>query len=467
MSQSADVVVLGLGPGGEEVVSNCLNGGLSVIGIEAELVGGECAFWGCVPTKMAIRAGTTIAEARRVDKLAGGAEVHPEWAPVFERNRDVATHNWSDEQGASHIVESGGTLIRGRGRITSPRTVEVNGETYEATKALVIATGTKPSIPPIDGLDKISYWTNREAVKAEGLPESMIILGGGAIGCEFAQLFARFDVDVTLVEPAERLIAGEEPEASEVLLHALRSAGISVHLNLGASKVVPTEPLTVQLENGEALRAEVLLVATGRQVDLESIGANALSGGLESEKALPTDDLMRVLDSGGKSIEGVYAVGDVAGKGGAFTHVAVTHGRMVADQLLGRKTVPFGERAVGHVTFTDPEVGAVGLTEAAARDKGLDIAVASYPMEKVARAWMHGPGNEGILKIIVDRKSETLVGATVVGPHAGEVLSGFTAAVAGNIPIGTLRSTVWAYPTYHRGFDAVFDELPDDLKKLR
>ena len=465
---AADVIVLGVGPGGEQVVGDLLNAGLSVIAIEAGLVGGECPYWGCIPSKTAIRAATTIEEARRLNALAGTATVHPDWAPVARRIRDEMTDNWDDKVAADRITDKGGNLIRGRGVVTGPRSVEVDGTIYVARRALVIATGTVSAIPPVERIDQVKYWTNRDAMETTYVPDSMIVLGGGAIGCELAQVFARFGSSVTLVEFAPRLLAAEEPEVSEIVEKSLKADGIDVRVGVGAKKAYDGTPVELQLSDGSFATGDVVLLATGRKVDLVSIGADSIGAGPANghDRALPTDDYLRVLGPDGQPIEGVYGVGDVVGKG-AFTHVATTQGRMVVDQILGKETRPFNERSVGHVTFTDPEVGGVGLTEQAARDQGIDVATATYPMQHVSRAFIHGPGNEGLLKVVVDRASRTVVGATVVGPHAGEVLSGLTVAVAGKVSLDDLITTVWAFPTYHRGYDAVFGELPQDLRPIR
>lgn len=468
MTTTADVIVLGVGPAGEQLVADLLRGGLSVIAIEAGLVGGECPYWGCIPSKIAIRGATTLTEGRRVNTLAGKAQIEPDWTPVAKRIREEATDNWNDQAAADRITDKGGTLIRGHGKVTGPRTVEVNQITYTATTALVIATGTTPAVPPIPGLAETGYWTNHEALETTYVPDSMVVLGGGAIGCELAQAFARFGSKVSVIETGDRLLAPEEPEASEIVQHSLINDGISVHTGAGVKEVHRGNPHQVELADGTTIPAEVVLVAAGRRLNLEAVGVDAIGAGPANghEKAIPTDDFMRVLDPGQQPIEGVYAAGDVAGKG-AFTHVAVTQARMIADQLLGKQTKPFNERAVGHVTFTDPEVGSVGLTEKAANQQGHTIAVATYPMEKVSRGFIHGPGNEGILKLIVDTEDRTVIGATVVGPHAGEVLSGLTVAVAGKVSIDDLITTVWAFPTYHRGYDSALFELPEDLRPIR
>jgi len=464
---TAEVIVVGLGPGGEQVILDLVREGVDVIGIEAQMVGGECPYWGCIPSKMALRAATTLTEAAHVNELAGKAEVAPNWAPVAKRIREKATDYWNDKVAVDRILEGGGIVVKGRGVITGSRTVEVMGTQYTATRALVIATGTVAALPPVEGLADIDFWTNRGALHTETVPDSLIVLGGGAIGCELAQVFARFGAEVTIVEFAPRLLALEEPEVGEILKNVFEADGIKVLTGVGATKVSGSKQINVELSDGSSISASQLLIATGRKIVLAELGADSIGAGPDNghTRFLPTNDFMRVTVEG-EPIEGVFAVGDVAGKG-AFTHVATLQGRMVADQILGRETIGWSKRVTGHVTFTDPEIGSVGLSEASAREQGYDVVVATYPMESVSRAFIHGAGNEGILKIVVDRASKCIIGATVAGPHAGEVLSGLTVAVAGAVPLENLITTGWAFPTYHRGYDSVLAALPEDLRPIR
>lgn len=441
----ADVVVLGMGPGGEDVAGSLASAGLSVIGIEAGLVGGECPYWGCIPSKMMIRAANLLAEARRIPGVAGSATVSPDWAPVAARIRAEATDNWDDTVAVDRFVGKGGTFVRGRGRLVAFDVVEVNGERYQATRALVVATGTTAAVPPITGLAGTPYWTNREAIEVEELPRSIVVLGGGAIGAELAQVYARFGTDVTIVEALPRLLPLEEPEAGGLLADVFRGEGIDVVTGAGAERVDYDGKFRVAVNGGRDVVAERLLVATGRRVDLAALGAGVLGVDVATTRALPVDEHLRVTD-------GVWAVGDVTGRG-AFTHVAMYQASIAVADILGVQHRPADYSALPRVTFTDPEVGSVGLTVQAARDAGIDIAIGRADVPSTARGWLHKTGNEGFIQLVADRGRGVLVGATSVGPHGGEVLGLLTLAVHAGVPIDELRSMIYAYPTFHRGVE--------------
>src|SRR6267378_1854712 len=265
MTERVDAIVLGLGVGGEEVANSLADNGLNVVGIESNLVGGECPYFGCIPTKMMIRADDMVAEGRRIPGFAGEATVKPDWKPVARRIRDVATDNWNDRVAVERFERKGGHFVRGAGKLAGPGKVSVNGTTYEASRAIVISTGTSPAVPPIPGLDRVRYWTNREAVKVEELPESLIILGGGAIGVELSQVFARFGVKVSIIEGMSRVLAVEEPEASAVLAEVLQRDGIELWLGSRPQSVEPHgDAIAVNLDGGRQVMGQVLLVATGR-----------------------------------------------------------------------------------------------------------------------------------------------------------------------------------------------------------
>ena len=450
MTERADVVVVGMGPGGEEVAGSLAHAGLDVVGIEKKLLGGECPYWGCIPSKMMIRAANLLAEARRIPGMAGESSVSPSWAPVAARIRDEATDDWDDRVAVERFEGKGGRFVRGEGRLAGPGRVAVGDTTFEASRAVVLGTGTEPSIPPIPGLADVPYWTNRDAIEAKDLPTTLTVLGGGAVGVELAQVFARFGVAVTVVEAMPRLLPPEEPEASALLAEILPRDGIVLRVGVQATRVSAQDgALIVHLADGDAVAGERLLVATGRRADLSRLGLASV-GIDETQRWLPVDDHLR-------AGPGLWAVGDVTGAG-AFTHVSVYQGRIAIADILGRETPPADYRALPRVTFTDPEVGSVGLSEAAARERGLLVRTGSTQVPSTARGWIHKAGNEGFIKLIEDADRGVLVGATSVGPVGGEVLGLLTLAVHAEVPVQSLATMIYAYPTFHRGVeDAVRD----------
>jgi pyruvate/2-oxoglutarate dehydrogenase complex dihydrolipoamide dehydrogenase (E3) component len=448
----ADAVVVGLGPGGEQVAEDLADAGLEVIGVEAELVGGECPYWGCVPSKMMVRAADLLAEARRIPGMAGDAQVEPSWSPVARRIRDEATDSWDDTVAVERLEGKGGRLVRGRARVIGPQTVEVAGETLTARRALVLATGQRPWTPP--AFEGVPHWTNREAVAAEEVPGSLLVIGGGAIGLEIGQAMSRFGAKVCIVETADRLVAAEEPEASERITELLTDEGIEVHTGAKIERVESADAgVTVQLAGGATVRGERLLVATGRRSDLASLGVGAL-GVDEQARSIPVDGRMRVAP-------GVWAVGDVTGKG-AFTHVAVYQARLCVADILGEPRPEADYRAVPRVTFTDPEIGSVGVTEAQARAEGGDVAVFAEPIESSARGWIHR--GHGIVKVVA--RDGLVVGATSMGPSGGEVLGLLVLAVHARVSVETLRTMIFAYPTFHRAVDSALWSPPSKAAKM-
>ena len=450
-----DVVVVGLGPGGEYAADQLAKAGLVVAGVENSLVGGECPYWGCVPSKMMIRAADLVTEGRRIPGMAGSAAVRPEWAPVAGRIRDEATDNWDDKAAADRFTGLGGLLFRGQGTIIAPGRVAVGDHVLRARRAIVINTGTAPAIPPIPGLAGTPYWTNHQAIEAEQVPDSLLVLGGGAIGAELAQVFSRFGAEVTVVEALDRLLPPEEPEAGALLAEVFGREGIGVRTGAKAEHVTHDggaggrAGFTVTLADGTELGGSALLVATGRRADLAAVGAGSV-GIDENQRAVPVDDHMR-------AAPGVWALGDVVGKG-AFTHMSMYHAEIVVADILGREHHPAEYHAVPRVTFTDPEIGSVGLTEAQAREQGLDVRTGLTQVPTSTRGWIHKAGNDGFIKLVEDARRGVLVGATSSGPWGGEVLSMLTLAVHAPVPTKRLREMIYAYPTFHR---AVEDALRD------
>ena len=453
MSERVDVVVLGMGIAGELIAGELADTGLSVVGIDHLLVGGECPYWGCVPTKMIVRAANALAEARRVNKIAGAATVEPSWEPVARRIRDDATANWDDREAVERFEARGGRFVRGTGRLVGPHAVGVGDAVFEASRAVVVATGSAAVIPPIPGLDTVDYWTNREVVMAKELPDSLLVLGGGAIGLELAQALQRFGVAVSIVEALDRLLPPEEPEVSALVEEVLRAEGADVHTGVKASGVRRADGgIALGLDNGRELVGERLLVATGRRADLAALGV-ANAGLDEKARWIAVDGRMRAGD-------GLWAVGDVTGVG-LFTHIGVYQGRIALDDILGREPTPADYRALPRVTFTDPEVGSVGKNEAAARDEGIRVRVGTATVPSSARGWIHGIGNEGLIKLVEDADRGVLVGATSVGPAGGEVLSMLTLAVHAEVPTTELRRMIYAYPTFHRAVEDALRDLAD------
>ena len=445
-----DVVVLGLGPGGEHVAIKLARAGLDVIGIEDRLVGGECPYYGCVPSKMMIAAAHVVAAARKVSQFGGTATVEPDWSEVARRVRDEATDDWDDTVAVKRLEDSGARFHRGRGVLDGPGRVRVGGATYVARKGVVLNTGTRPAAPPIDGLEGTPYWTNRDAVTVTDLPASLAVLGGGPIGCEFAQVFARYGVDVTVVEVADRLVAVEEPEASEALTQAFRDEGITVLAGATVESVTHGDDGFTLRVDGQPVRAEKLLVASGRHANLDFVGLDTV--GLPDDlEVVETDERMRA----GQLL---WAIGDITGKG-AFTHVSMYQAAVVVRDALGEDGPWADYRAVPRVTFTAPEVASVGLSERAARDAGLDVAVSTGDLG--ARGWL--AKEQGIIKLVADRRRGVLVGGCVVAESGGEILSMLEAAVHAEIPVATLLSMHFAYPTYHRALEHALKEL--DLTK--
>ncbi len=451
MEESFDVICIGAGPAGEALTSELAGSGLTLAVIEKALVGGECAYYGCMPSKTLLRSAEVIAEAGRARELAAS---RVDWAVDFAKvHARVAwmTRDLDDTQAARALENEGARVFRGEGRLTGPRTVMVADRRLTAKRSVVIATGTAPAAPPIPGLDAQPYWTNREAVQTAELPDSLVIIGSGAAGVELGQAFARLGSRVTILEMAPRIIQAEEPEAGDFLAGRLTKEGIGVHTGVKIQAVErDAKGIRVRLAEGTWHTAARLLVAAGRHPNTDGIDTQAAGLSKTSRGMIQVDP--KTL----RAADGIYAVGDINGLGG-FTHLADYQGRLVAHALRG-EAIAADHAAVPRVTFTDPEIGSVGITEQQARTGGTAVQTVSQDVGHTGRGYIHGePG--GVIKLVADAEHDILVGATIVSPRAGEMLSEITLAIKLRIPIEVLSDTIHPFPTFSRVFQGMFDEL--------
>ena len=446
MSDVFDMVVIGGGPAGENVVGRCAAGGLSVALVERELVGGECSYWGCIPSKTLIRPGDVVAAARRVPGAAEAVNGQIDAAAAFGQ-RDYMTSSWSDDGQVRWLEEIGATLVRGHGRLAGERVVEVTtGDTtrrLEARRAVVLATGTGPLLPPIPGLDEVMAWTNRDATEASAAPPRLLVLGGGAVGVELAQAYSRLGSEVTLVEGGPQLLGREEPFAGEEVRGAFEGEGITVLLDSRAAAASREDGVvTVTLEDGRELQGEELLVGVGRRPSTSDLGLETV--GLTPGGIVEVDDTLRAVGVPGGWL---YAIGDVNGRA-PLTHMGKYHGRLAADAILGKEVRAIADGlALPRVTFTDPQVAAVGLTEAQARERGIEVRTVEYGTGDVAGAYTRGNGIKGTSKLVVDEPRGVVVGATFTGPDVQELLHSATVAIVGEVPLETLWHAVPSFPT--------------------
>jgi pyruvate/2-oxoglutarate dehydrogenase complex dihydrolipoamide dehydrogenase (E3) component len=455
--QQVDLVVIGLGPGGEALATATAKAGLRVVAVDKRLVGGECPYFGCVPTKMMVRASDVLAETGRAAELAGEVTVRSSWSPVAERVAVQATDHWDDRVAVERLQDAGATVLHGVARLDGVRRVVVTPTdgsepvTYEASKGVVLNPGTRPATPPVEGLADAPFWTNRDAVQVTELPGSLVVVGGGPIGCELAQVFARFGVRVTIIQHGDRLIPVNEPEASAVLTEVFAHEGIRVVTGSDLTRASYADGrFELTLDTGEQLTADKVLVAAGRIPELADIGLETV--GLDpAARTIEVDDRMR-------AGEGLWAIGDVTGKG-AFTHVSMYQYAIARRDILGEDGPPAAYHALPHVTFTDPEVAGVGMSEAQARKAELSVRIGSTKLEESTRGFTHGPGSRGLIKVVEDADRGVLVGATVVGPFGGEILGFLAVAVHAAVPVDTLRSMIYAYPTFHRAIESALADL--------
>jgi pyruvate/2-oxoglutarate dehydrogenase complex dihydrolipoamide dehydrogenase (E3) component len=440
-----DAIIIGAGPAGEVVASRLGEHGLSTALIEQELVGGECAYWACIPSKTLLRPGEARQEAERAPGTSGA---QTRWSDVAEY-RDYMIRNLDDEDEVEGYEEQGIRVFKGRASLQGPGKVHVGRRVLHGER-IVIATGSEAEIPPIEGLADAGYWTNREATTLMQVPDSVIVLGGGPVGIELAQMLRRFGAEVDLFEGSDRLLEREDARVGELVLAALRDDGIRVHLGTEVAAVSREGEHRVAHYSDGQVRARQVVVATGRtpRIDglaLEKVGIDAGSSGIE------VDDRCR-------AAEGVWAVGDVTGEL-PFTHVAMYQGRIAFGDIVGQ-SVRADYQAVPRVVFIDPEVAAVGMDEQEARDAGIDVRTVHLPLrDAIARPWTYEVDPRGELAVIADAASKTLVGAWAVGPLASEWIHYAALAIKAQLPLSLLQDTVAQFPTYTEAYLKAIEKL--------
>lgn len=454
-----EVLVLGGGSAGEYVAGELARAGRRVALVEAARVGGECPFVACMPSKALLASAAARYGVARAHALGGtGQPIAPgpaaaAWVEAIRRRDQVAEHR-DDTAHARRLVEDGVALIRGRGRVSGPGHVWV-GDQDHTWEDLVVATGSTPAVPPIEGLEDVGFWTSDQALSTERLPGSLAVIGGGPVGAELAQVYARFGVRVTLIEAAERLVAAEEDRLSILLAAALTTDGVEVALGQQVRRARST-PWGAALSTGpDEVTVDQVLVAAGRRPKVEELGLETLAIKLAVGAPLEVDDRCRVLGT-----EHVWAAGDVTGIA-PFTHTANYQARVCIANLLGGRAVA-DYRAIPRCVYTDPALAAVGLTTTRATEAGIDVAVATSDLGETARASAEGnPG--GSLTLVADAGRGILVGASAIGPHADEWIAEAVLAIRAEIPLTVLADVVHAFPTFGEAYEPALRELAGRL----
>ncbi len=454
MADSFDVVVLGMGPGGEVAASRLVAAGSQVAVVERELIGGECAYWGCIPSKTLLRPPDARSDAGRA---AGLAEPDLDW-PALRDYRDEMIRHLDDTKQIHGYEQQGVAVIKAAGRLAGRGAdgrlrVEAGERTLD-TAHVIVATGSAAVRPPIDGLDDVAVWTNREATTLTEIPDRALVIGGSAVAVELGQFLARMGSRVTIAERGERLVNREEPRVGELAREALEADGIDVRVGRSARRVTrEANGAHVEMDDGSTIDVDVIVLGTGRRPRTDDIGLDTvgIDVAASDRPGLPVDEQCR-------AGEGLWGVGDVTGTA-MFTHVAKYQGRIAADAILGKPRRASYD-GIPRVIFADPELAAVGLTSAQAADAGIDVAATELDLpESIARPWTYEQQPRGTLGLLADRDRGVLVGAWAVAPLAGEWIHTAAMAIRAKVPLDTLRDQVAQFPTYTEAYLSALDQL--------
>lgn len=447
MNDTFDIIIIGMGPAGEVAADRLAKAGKRLAVVEKELIGGECAYWACIPSKTLLRATEAREEA---DRAAGVTGARPDWQDLREY-RDYMVRHLDDSNQVSGYEEQGITVIKGSARLDGPGRVVV-GERLLTAEHIVVATGSGAHRPPIDGLDTVQVWTNREATNLQEIPARALILGGGAVAVELGTFLARMGSHITLVQRGDRLLTREDPRVGELAAAALEKAGVSIRTGRQAVNAERDgKDTVVTLDDGTTLRTDVIILATGRRPQTDGLG-------LESAGAMIDERGAVVVDETCSAAPGVWAIGDVNAIM-PFTHVGMYQGRVVADAILGRSRAANYE-GIPRVVFGQPEIAAVGLTADQARTAGHTILTSELDLARnLARPWTYEKEPSGTLGLVADADTDLLLGAWAVGPMASEWIHQAALAIRSHIPLAQLRDSVAQFPTYSEAYLKAVEQL--------